>query len=117
VRNIYLNQRFPKWALPLVEVKGCLELAIKGAKETGVDKSLCPADSVVHLVTTEVSSDQAVGNRFQFIRPIHHIKDVLLVNELLNLVACFIVVFLSVHCVNPKCLRMFSIGQANCTNK
>jgi hypothetical protein len=56
------------------------------------------SECVVHLFTTEVTSDQALGNWYHFIKPIHCIKNLLTVKWLLNVVFYFIIISLSGLC-------------------
>jgi hypothetical protein len=85
----YVDQWFPKWAvLPL----GAVGLP-RGALEVG------PSECVVRLFTIEVTLDQTLGNWYQFIKPIHRIKNLLTLKYLLNAVSCFsVIIFLSGLC-------------------
>jgi hypothetical protein len=57
------------------------------------------SERVVRLCTIEVTLDYTVGNWYHFIKPIHRIKNLLTVKQLLNVVSYFIVIiFLSGLC-------------------
>jgi hypothetical protein len=58
-----------------------------------------PSERFVRLFTVEVTSDQALGKCYPFIKPIHRIKNLLIVKWLLNTVSYFIItVILSELC-------------------
>jgi hypothetical protein len=67
------GQWFPKWAvLPPGERWDYLA----GLRET---PEVGPSKRIVRLFTTEVTLDQTLGNWYHFIKPIHHIKNLLTV--------------------------------------
>jgi hypothetical protein len=66
-----------------------------------------PPERVVRFFTTQVTLDQTLGNWYHFIKPIHRIKNLLAVNQLLNAVSYFIFVFLSGLCKPLLCGMLF----------
>jgi hypothetical protein len=71
-----------------------------------------PSESVVRLFTTEVTLDYTLGNWYHFIKAIQHIKNLLTLKQLLNVVSYFIVtIFIRVLC-KPVSWRIFSQGRS-----
>jgi hypothetical protein len=56
-----------------------MELPRDDAKGGGGVLEVGPSESVVCLFTVEVTLDQTLGNWYQFIKPIHRIKNLLTV--------------------------------------
>jgi hypothetical protein len=83
------------WSNSVVPKVGCTTPLGAVQLPRGVLK-VGPSKCDVRLFMTEVTSDQTLGNWYHFIKPSHHIKNLLTVKQLLNVVYYFIVtVFLS----------------------
>jgi hypothetical protein len=71
---------------------------LRGKKLQGAVK-VGTSERVVRLFAFGVTLDQTLGNWCHFIKPIHRIKNLLTMNQLLNAVSYFIVIiFLSGLC-------------------
>jgi hypothetical protein len=65
----------------------------RGKRVAGV-LEMGPLEHTVCLFTSEVALDQTLGNLYHFIKSNHHIKNLLTVKQLLNVVSYFIVTVL-----------------------
>jgi hypothetical protein len=70
-------------------------MALRGKERQGA-LDVKPSERVFGLFTIEANLDQTLGNVYYFMKPIHRIKNLLTVKQLLDAVSCFIVIiFLS----------------------
>jgi hypothetical protein len=68
----------------------------KGRQET---LEMGSSERIIRLLSPEVSLDQIMGNWYHFFKPIHRIKNLLTVKEMLNVVPYFIaIIFLKGLC-------------------